>query len=62
MILTITPYLIFSQTTEISIDEQKNDKSATKYREAGIGVGFGVVFNNYTNTNSYNKHNYFFIF
>ena len=51
MTLTITPYLIFSQTTEISIDEQKNDKSATKDREAGIGVGFGVVFNNYINTN-----------
>ncbi len=71
MTLTITPHLILSQTTEISIDElstsvdfhdelstsvdvhdeQKNDKSATKYREAGIGVGFGVVFNNYTNTN-----------
>ncbi len=71
ILLTITPHLILSQTTEISIDElsssvdvhdelstsvdvhdeQKNDKSATKYREAGIGVGFGVVFNNYTNTN-----------
>ena len=51
MTLTITPYLIFSQTTEISIDEQKNDKSATKDREAGIGFGFGVVFNNYTNPN-----------
>ena len=66
MTLTITPIIIFSQTSEISIDdlgtdefstsedvqdEQKNDKSATIDRKAGIGVGFGVVFNNYTNTN-----------